>query len=103
MGALDLDSPLLLRNIQLSLPSYLQDRWTSRVGKIRKKKTEEARFSDLLEFIKEESATSVSKLEEFHTVREEVALKSENLTQESVSLTDFVFEEKKKLSPGPRQ
>jgi len=45
--------------------------------------------------IKEESATSVSKLEEFHTVREEVALKSENLTQESVSLTDFVFEEKK--------
>jgi len=45
--------------------------------------------------IKEESATFISKLEEFHTVREEVALNSENLTQESVSLTDFVFEEKR--------
>ena len=55
VGALDLDSPLLLRNVQLSLPVNLQDKWTGRVGKLRKKNKEEAKFRDILEFIEEEA------------------------------------------------
>ena len=40
-GVINLNSPLTIRNIQLSLPNNMQDKWTSRVGKIRKcKKTE---------------------------------------------------------------
>ena len=47
--------------------------------------------------IKEESSTSVTKHEESHAVNEEFSLKSEtnNLVQESSTLTEFVSEEKK--------
>ena len=55
VGAFELDSPLLLRNIQLSLPTNLQDKWTGRVGKIRKNSKAEAKFRDMLEFIEEEA------------------------------------------------
>ena len=54
-GVVDLNSPLTIRSIQLSLPSNLQDKWTSRVGRIRKKKEVEARFQDFVEFVEEES------------------------------------------------
>lgn len=55
IGVLELDSPLLLRNIQLSLPTNLQDRWAGKVGKIRNKSGEEAKFQDMLNFIEEET------------------------------------------------
>ena len=54
-GKVDLNSPLTIRNIQLSLPSHLQDRWVSRVGRIRKKRKREATFGDFVEFVEEES------------------------------------------------
>ena len=55
VGALDLDSPLTIRSIQLCLPMNLQDKWTRQVGRIRMKKSGEASFADFVEFIKEES------------------------------------------------
>ena len=54
-GALDLDSPLVIRNVQLSLPVHLQDKWTSKVGKIRKIGGREAKFVDFLGFVEEEA------------------------------------------------
>ena len=54
-GIVDLNSPLTIRNIQLCLPSNVQDKWTSRVGRIRKRKGEEASFTDFVEFVEEES------------------------------------------------
>ena len=52
-GNIDLNSPLTIRSIQLSLPVNMQDSWTTRVSKIRKKKMQEATFFDFVEFIDE--------------------------------------------------
>ena len=54
-GSIDLDSPLTIRNIQLALPVNLQDKWTTRVGRIRKKNRKEAGFVDFVEFVEDES------------------------------------------------
>ena len=54
-GIVELNSPLTIRNIQLSLPISMQDKWTSRVGRIRKKRGVEANFKDFVEFVEEES------------------------------------------------
>ena len=54
-GIIDLNSPLTIRSIQLALPAGLQDKWTGRAGKIRKKKNAEASFADFLEYVEEES------------------------------------------------
>ena len=54
-GKIDLNSPLTIRGIQLSLPVHLQDRWVSRVGRIRRKREREATFGDFVEFVEEES------------------------------------------------
>ena len=54
-GIIDLDSPLTIRTIQLALPSCLQDKWTGRVAKIRKRKNIEATFADFVEYVEEES------------------------------------------------
>ena len=56
-GMISLDSPLTIRNLQLSLPNNIQDKWTSRVGKIRKIKKTEAVFADFVEFVEEETLT----------------------------------------------
>ncbi len=52
-GNIDLNSPLTIRSIQLSLPVNMQDSWTTRVSKIRKKRMREATFSDFVEFVDE--------------------------------------------------
>ena len=54
-GAIDLDSPLTIRTIQQSLPNNLQDKWTARVGRIRKMSKVEASFRNFVEFVEEES------------------------------------------------
>ena len=54
-GAINLDSPLTIRTIQQILPNNLQDKWTSRVTKIRKSKEVEASFQNFVEFVEEES------------------------------------------------
>ena len=54
-GKIDLNSPLTIRSIQLSLPNNLQDKWVSRVGRIRKKDSREAEFADFVEFVEDES------------------------------------------------
>ena len=54
-GKIDLNSPLTIREIQLSLPNNLQDKWVGRVGRIRKKRNREATFADFAEFVEEES------------------------------------------------
>ena len=54
-GKIDLNSPLTIRGIQLSLPNNLQDKWVGRVGRIRKKWAREATFVDFVEFVEEES------------------------------------------------
>ena len=55
-GCLDgLDSPLMIRNIQLKLPVSGQDKWAHVVGKIRKRTKKEAAFKDFVEFIEAES------------------------------------------------
>ena len=54
-GEIDLNSPLTIRGIQLSLPVHLQDRWVSRVGRIIRKREREATFGDFVEFVEEES------------------------------------------------
>ena len=56
-GGIDLDSPLTIRNVQLALPLHMQDGWAVRVGKIRKNKMVEAKFSDFVEYVEEWSRT----------------------------------------------
>ena len=51
----DFDSPLTIRKVQLALPTNLQDKWTFRVGKIRKNTGTEASFKHFVDFIEEES------------------------------------------------
>ena len=56
-GRLDgLDSPLLLRQIQLKLPNQGQDKWAQIVGKIRKREKREGTFKDFAEFIETEAS-----------------------------------------------
>ena len=55
-GILSLDSPLTIRNVQLALPNNIQDKWTGRVGKIRKNRKIEASFKDFVEFVEEEAS-----------------------------------------------
>ena len=50
-GNIDLDSPLTIRCVQLALPVNMQDGWTAKAGKIRRKNKTEAGFSDMVEFI----------------------------------------------------
>ena len=50
-----LDSPLELRNIQLKLPTNLQDKWNHTVNRIRRDKRE-ADFRDFVEFVETESS-----------------------------------------------
>ena len=52
-GNIDLDSPLTIRCVQLALPVNMQDGWTAKAGKIRKKNQVEAVFQDMVEFIDE--------------------------------------------------
>ena len=55
-GCLDgLDSPLMIRNVQLKLPVQGQDKWAQIVGKIRKREKREAAFKDFVEFVESES------------------------------------------------
>ena len=52
-GSIDLNSPITIRSVQLALPVKMQDSWTTRVGKIRKKSKVEATFANFVEFVEE--------------------------------------------------
>ena len=52
-GHIDLDSPLTIRCVQLVLPINMQDGWTGKVSKVRRKKKLEATFADFVDFVEE--------------------------------------------------
>ena len=69
-GMIDLDSPLTIRTIQLSLPNHLQDKWAGRVGKIRKNKNREANFTDFVALVEEESRNLNDPLYSRHSLKD---------------------------------
>ena len=75
-GSIDLDSPLTIRTVQQALPTNLQDKWTGRVGKIRKFKEVEASFKDFVEFVEEESSILNDPVYSRNTKKDENKLKT---------------------------
>ncbi len=51
-----LDSPLMIRSIQLKLPVNMQDKWSHIVCKVRKRDERETVFKDFVAFVESESA-----------------------------------------------